>query len=379
MIISSSLFLIPLASFPKGNAGMTDDEIRESCEFDFRFQYALHTTSFEEQPISDRTFSRFRERCEAYELTTGEDLIHQCIVSLSEEIRQYMGISKNIRRMDSMMIEANIRKMGRLELLYNCISSLVKRIQKDGSLDLPAVFNHYAEANDRNRVVYHDSDLPQAKRLQTVISDVAQLLPLCKEDYEQTKEYQLLERALNEQTKDDGKGGRTPKGKGEMNSSVLQNPSDPDATYRVKAGKAHRGYAANLTESVNENGSVVTDYQYDVNTRSDRSFLLEALDQMESSKETSAVITDGSYSGADVLEKAAEKILAFSRPVLPEESFEKIMNSSDSQKTEPRFLPAPKGKSPSGVTTIQVPDGSGCLSTKNNAKTARVGVSVIRF
>lgn len=92
-----------------------------------------------------------------------------------------------------------------------------------------------------------------------------------------------------------------------MNSSVLQNPSDPDATYRVKAGKAHRGYAANLTESVNENGSVVTDYQYDVNTRSDRSFLLEALDQMESSKETSAVITDGSYSGADVLEKAAEK------------------------------------------------------------------------
>lgn len=249
--------------------GMTDDEIRESCEFDFRFQYALHTTSFEEQPISDRTFSRFRERCEAYELTTGEDLIHQCIVSLSEEIRQYMGISKNIRRMDSMMIEANIRKMGRLELLYTCISSLVKRIQKDGSLDLPAVFNHYAEANDRNRVVYHDSDLPQAKRLQTVISDAAQLLPLCKEDYEQTKEYQLLERALNEQTKDDGKGGRTPKGKGEMNSSVLQNPSDPDATYRVKAGKAHRGYAANLTESVNENGSVVTDYQYDVNTRSD--------------------------------------------------------------------------------------------------------------
>ena len=57
--------------------GMTDDEIRESCEFDFRFQYALHTTSFEEQPISDRTFSRFRERCEAYELTTGEDLIRK--------------------------------------------------------------------------------------------------------------------------------------------------------------------------------------------------------------------------------------------------------------------------------------------------------------
>ena len=326
--------------------GMTDDEIRESCEFDFRFQYALHTTSFEEQPISDRTFSRFRECCEAYELTTGEDLIHQCIVSLSEEIRQYMGISKNIRRMDSMMIEANIRKMGRLELLYTCISSLVKRIQKDGSLDLPAVFNHYAEANDRNRVVYHDSDLPQAKRLQTVISDAAQLLPLCKEDYEQTKEYQLLERALNEQTKDDGKGGRTPKGKGEMNSSVLQNPSDPDATYRVKAGKAHRGYAANLTESVNENGSVVTDYQYDVNTRSDRSFLLEALDQMESSKETSAVITDGSYSGADVLEKAAEKNIGILTTGLTGRKLRKDYEQFRFSEDGTEVLACPEGKKP---------------------------------
>ena len=48
--------------------GMTDDEIVESMEFDFRFQYALHTISFENQPISDRSFSRFRSRCAAYVL-----------------------------------------------------------------------------------------------------------------------------------------------------------------------------------------------------------------------------------------------------------------------------------------------------------------------
>ena len=29
-------------------SGLTDDEIREKYEFDFRFQYTLHTTSFEE-------------------------------------------------------------------------------------------------------------------------------------------------------------------------------------------------------------------------------------------------------------------------------------------------------------------------------------------
>lgn len=94
----------------------TEDEILESVEFDYRYQYALHTTSFDEQPLSDRTFSRFRERCAAYELTTGEDLIHTRFVSLDEEIRKFMDISPDIKRMDSMMIESSIRRMGRLEL-----------------------------------------------------------------------------------------------------------------------------------------------------------------------------------------------------------------------------------------------------------------------
>lgn len=69
--------------------GLTDDEIIEECEFDFRYQYALHTTSYENQPLSNRTFSRFRERNAAYELTTGKDLIHDCIVALSENIRKF--------------------------------------------------------------------------------------------------------------------------------------------------------------------------------------------------------------------------------------------------------------------------------------------------
>ena len=46
-----------------------------------------------------------------------------------------------------------------------------------------------------------------------------------------------------------------------MNSSALQNPSDPDAAYRNKSGKSCRGYAANIEETVGKNGSVVTDYR----------------------------------------------------------------------------------------------------------------------
>ena len=101
----------------KDSQGLTDESITESCEFDFRYQYALHTTSFDEQPISERTLSRFRSRLAAYELTTGEDLLHKCFTELADDMREYMNITPHIKRMDSMMIESNIRKMGRLELL----------------------------------------------------------------------------------------------------------------------------------------------------------------------------------------------------------------------------------------------------------------------
>ncbi len=48
----------------------SDEELLESLLFDVRYQYALHTTHFEERPMSDRTLGRFRARCNAYELET---------------------------------------------------------------------------------------------------------------------------------------------------------------------------------------------------------------------------------------------------------------------------------------------------------------------
>ncbi len=291
--------------------GLTDDEIEASCIFDFRYQYALHTTSFEEQPISKRTMSRFRSRLAAYELTTGKDLLHECFVDLSEGMREFMDISPDIKRMDSMMIESNIRKMGRLELLYTCLANLVRELHRDGRTDLTEGMEHYADPNDRNRFIYHDSETPQAEKLQKVIDDAVNLLPRCEDEYSDTGDYQLLERAINEQTKKDDSGRSIPKDKSDdMNSSILQNPADPDATYRSKAGKEHRGYVANITEAVDENGSISTDYQFDVNTHSDKEFLRKSIEKAEPAEDVAVFITDGGYSDEELAAIAAEKNIA---------------------------------------------------------------------
>lgn len=260
----------------KEYTGLTDVELVDSCLLDYRYSYAFHITSFEEPPISERSLSRFRSRCAAYELTTGEDLIHKCFVPLSEDFLKYMKISPNLKRMDSMMVESNIRKMGCMELLYTCLANLVSLISRDGNIGLIKGLEDYANPNNRNAVCYHDDDTPMGKKLQKVMDDAASLLPKCQEEYGETTDYQLLQRAIDEQTQKDDNGKSVPKTKEDgIKADLLQNPSDPDATFRCKAGKEHRGYVANLAETVDENGSVITDYQYDVNTHSDIEFIKE--------------------------------------------------------------------------------------------------------
>ena len=229
----------------------SDDEIVENLMLDLHLQYALHTTSFEEQPISDKTLSRFRSRCYNYETTHGIDLYHDCVKDLSSKIAKLMNLSGRIKRMDSMMIESNIRFLSRMELIYTCISKLTIYFDKNYPKKIPDDLRHYTDSNDYNRIFYHQLNDNIEQIIQALLSDSDKLLELCGTDYEEVTEYQLFLRCLSDQTVvENGKRRLRTKEDGTMNSTALQNPSDPDATYRNKAGKLHRGYVANLEETV---------------------------------------------------------------------------------------------------------------------------------
>lgn len=288
--------------------GDTDDELVESLMFDVRYQYALHTTSFEEQPLSDRTLSRFRERCITYETETGIDLIKNCINSLSSQIAEIMGIHKGMKRIDSMMIAANIKKLSRLELLYTCVANLVKLMHKRED-DIPEGLEHYCEDDDQNKVIYHMRSENTDDKIKTVLKDAFLLSHKCKGEYNESSEYQLLIRVIKEQTTttDDGNLQLKSKDDETLDSSLLQNPSDPDATFRFKSGKGHRGYVANLIETVDENGSIITGYSYEQNIHSDSAFLKESIDSISGTKEhETTVVADGAYGGVENIALAKE-------------------------------------------------------------------------
>ena len=280
--------------------GDTDDELVEALMFDIRYQYALHTTSFEEQPLSDRTLSRFRARVLAYETEHDVGLIHECIIKMAKQIAEFMNISPNMQRMDSLMIAANIKNLSLLELFYTCVANLAKIMDQRG-ITLPEGQRHYIEKDDYNRCIYHKRELDAAERTIVVMHDAEKLIALCDKtgELDDTSEYQLLIRLLKERTITDGNGFRRLRQKEEVEnpSEVLLNPSDPEATFRYKAGEKNLGYVGNIVESVGEKGSLVTDYAYEKNTHTDNQFMKDYLEEQGAYDEGAFLVADGAYSG----------------------------------------------------------------------------------
>ena len=288
--------------------GISDDEVVENLMLDPRYQYALHTTSCEEQPLSDKTLSRFRKRCYDYETVYGVDLLHDCMNGLGSKIAELMDINPRIKRMDSMMIAANIRKLSRMELLYTCVSKLVIYLHKNNCDKFLEGLEHYYDPKDYNKTFYYNTDAETDSLLNQILADADKLLTVCGTDYDDVTEYQLLIRCLSEQTivEEAVRRLRT-KEEGESYSKMLQNPSDPDATFRIKAGKEYRGYVANLEETVGKNGSVITDYQFEQNNYGDSHFLKDSLERTDIQEEKVTLITDGAYSGKENHDLANEK------------------------------------------------------------------------
>lgn len=97
-------------------------------------------------------------------------------------------------------------------------------------------------------------------------------------------------------------------GKSDMNSGLLQNPADPDATFRTKAGKNYRGYIANVVEAADKTHSIAVDYQFEKNIYSDSQFVKDYLDKQPVSEEGAILVTDGGYCGYENVKQALKKM-----------------------------------------------------------------------
>ena len=90
---------------------VTDDEIVEAMAFDIRYQYALHTTSLKSSQLVTEPSAGLEQE----ETEHDVDLIHECVVKMAKEISDFMDITPDKQRMDSLMVAANIRNLSLLD------------------------------------------------------------------------------------------------------------------------------------------------------------------------------------------------------------------------------------------------------------------------
>lgn len=294
----------------KHQFGFTDEEILEQFYFNFQILYALGIRNLGEVYVAERTIYEFRERIYAYilEHPDQEDILFKQFEILTSNFIKKAGTKTNEQRMDSTLVSPNIKKAGRLSLAHDVLHQAVKIIPKHFLSDTlkPVVENYF-----KNDLLYKTRNNELDSRLQKVLdlmTEVTELNRRFPELYAR-EEMAILRRFLTEQAIFDQEAGKwLAKANKEIKSNSLQSAYDQDATFRHKAGKDHRGYVLNLTETCSPKNEVqfITDYKLEPNNKSDIEIAQNRLSRIKQETNVTDLYADGGYYGEDIINQGEE-------------------------------------------------------------------------
>lgn len=299
---NSSVRIIVSMSILKEGFGCSDEELFEKCEFDLLTRRALGLVNLSDKLPSIDTYYLFRRRTCAYYDEQGVDLMKSNFEHIAGEQVKELNISGKCVRMDSKLIGSNIARQSRYELIH---TTLVKFLKANILDSLPKNLREKAEAyirEDSSKTVYRsDSDTLQS-HIQSIgdfIHDILQHYP------KESALYGLLDRVFGEQylVSEDGKVQL--RDKKTVSANSVQNPNDPDASYRDKHGQKVQGYVTNITETVEERDedgkmkkpSIITSVQVETATFADCHFVEGAVGNSERVTKSAVedLYADGAY------------------------------------------------------------------------------------
>ena len=290
---NASIRVLVGMSVLKEGYGCSDEDLFEKCEFDLLTRKALGLELLTDATPSIDTYYLFRRRICEYEQKNGVDLMQKCFEQVAGEQIRLLKISGKSVRMDSKLIGSNIACQSRYELIH---TTLVKFLKSNDLSCLPVELQEQAKAylgEDSLKTVFRsDADTLQ-NRLSLIggfIMEVLATYPDC------ASFHSLLKRLFDEQYTVEG-GKAVLRDKKTIKADSLQNPNDPDASYRDKHGQKVQGYVTNITETVEEGKpSIITSVQVETAVFADCHFLKDAVENSE--RVTSSTIEDLYADGA---------------------------------------------------------------------------------
>ena len=299
--------------------GYTDEELLQKFHFDYQVMYSLGIRKFGSTELGIRTLYYFRKRVAEYFAETGINLTDMLF---NEFVSQYIDeyeIDASEQRMDSSMVKSNMKKLSRLQLCVLTLQKFLNSLSDTYLERVPADIARLVTEEGVGTYMENANGSNYDSKLIDIGTKIFALLELfsADEDIVNIEEYKLLERLFNDQfkimddnDKDDDKFNKIElKTSAEISSSALQNPSDPEATYRKKNGESYQGYKVNVSETHKDENSVniLTEANVYPNNKSDKEILEEEASELRDRTGVGDLNLDGGYEGKDTESKLKGK------------------------------------------------------------------------
>lgn len=230
---------------------LSDPEVTMALAFNEQWHYALDISdeSDTSKYISERTIRTYRA------ILIRENLDRVLFETLTDSLIRVCGVDTSKQRLDSTLIQSNMRKLGRIGIFSSTIRKFLKKLKRK----FPDLFDTLLKSEFTDRYLVKESEgcfsqvrpSEASRMLDELAHDLVHLIELFSscDTVCSLAEYKLLERVLSEQCRVTGSGADTQveiKPPKEVPPDSLQNPSDPDASYDRHKGQ---GYQVQIMET----------------------------------------------------------------------------------------------------------------------------------
>lgn len=295
---------------------LSDPDVTMTLAFNEQWHYALDITdeSDASKYLSERSLRTYRK------ILIKEGLDRVLFETLTDTLLKAFDVDTTKQRLDSTLIQSNMRKLGRIRIFANTIRKFLKKLKRKH----PDLFATLIGTEFVDRYLAMESEgcfsrvkpSEASKTLQDLGEDLLYLIELFSsyDTVQKLSEYKLLERVLHEQCNVTGSGTDAKvaiKPPREVPSDSLQNPSDPDATYDSHKGQ---GYQAQIMETYQDEKQddtkpdLITYVDVEPAHEHDANALQPAIDAVEQRDCCpEELVCDTLYGGDDNVQKAKTK------------------------------------------------------------------------
>jgi len=306
---NSSIRVLLAMMLLKEMNGWSDEQLFDECMFNLRVRAALGIRDVNKSAPVASTYYDFR--CKLARHLQNTETFNQVCASQLEDLE----ISGTKIRMDSKLIQSNIARQNRLQLIVETLRVSIKKITltnleshlKSEQYEILTSLNKKSTSN----ITYPLSKCEKEKMLQDCGEIISVMIGLGL-----VKKGSILYRVFEEQYEkkeskdaDDNEPKIGLKSPSKIGSGTIQSVHDADAAYRKKGNaenvKTVKGYHSNITETCDEadKPNIITNVITTPANINENEYLEEATkasqQNLGADKKIEQVITDGGYDALD--------------------------------------------------------------------------------